>query len=534
MNRGMLKSYRGFVPLLLLLSISGCTLYQDIYQDEGDLMASPVHERNDTRAVPQEELADEPSVEQNESNKTVALVLKKEPLTGDTEANVTVSEPPKETLAVPLRAIQSRPIRRVSTTTDEKDHKNFAFDLIQKGYEDNNTLFIIGGIQGDEPGGFMAASLVATRYNITKGSVWVIPNLNFYSIIKRSRGPFGDMNRKFASLQESDPDYEAICKIKSYIADESVKVIVNLHDGSGYYRKEHIDEEHSPKKWGQCSIVDQARLDCEYGDLERISAKVIEHVNTNLIRQEDRYSFNNTRTAEGNEEMAKTLTYFAVKNNKAAFGNEASKNLPTHERIYYHLLALEKYMDIMGIEFEREFALTPEAIKQEINSNIHITLDDNRIRLPLQDVRNILRYFPVNKDGSITYSPNNPLIKIIKENDTYTVYYGNRRLTHLKADYMDYVDIESNVRFKVDNQDTEVQFGDILSVKNDFMVRDHDEYRVNVIGFSHHSKKETEVPISKEKFMKRFSVDKEGQMFRVEFYKKDKFAGTVLVKFEDA
>ncbi|GEM_PF-427580 len=534
MNRGMLKSYRGFIPLLLLLSVSGCTFYQDIYQEDGEIMATPLPEKTTAPSVAKDKkIVDDPVLEHNSSEKTVTVSVP-ESFKGDDEANKTLYEPQDNVSIAPPLSLQRALIKRVSTTSDAKDHKNFAFDLIQKGQQDNNTLFIIGGIQGDEPGGFMAASLIATRYNITKGSVWVIPNLNFYSIIKRSRGPFGDMNRKFASLQESDPDYDAICKIKSYIANENVKLIVNLHDGSGYYREKHIDENHSPKKWGQCSIVDQAHLDSEYGDLEAISSKVIAHVNTNLIRQEDRYSFNNTRTAEGNEEMAKTLTYFAVKNNKAAFGNEASKNLPTHERIYYHLLALEKYMDIMGIEFEREFALTPEAIKKEINSNIHITLDDNRIRLPLEDVRNILRYFPVNRDGSITYSPNNPLIKIIKENDTYTVYYGNRRLTHLKADYMDYVDIESKVHFKVDNQDTEVQFGEILSVKKDFLVYDHEEYRVNVIGFSHHSKKETEIPISKEKFMKRFSIDKRGQMYRVEFYKKDKFAGTVLVKFEDA
>ena len=62
------------------------------------------------------------------------------------------------------------------------------------------TILIIGGIQGDEPGGFTAASLLVTDYEISRGEVWVVPNLNFESIIKRSRGVYGDMNRKFLKI----------------------------------------------------------------------------------------------------------------------------------------------------------------------------------------------------------------------------------------------------------------------------------------------------------------------------------------------
>ncbi len=38
----------------------------------------------------------------------------------------------------------------------------FDFTLIKKGKQDSsNTLLVVGGIQGDEPGGFMAASLLS-------------------------------------------------------------------------------------------------------------------------------------------------------------------------------------------------------------------------------------------------------------------------------------------------------------------------------------------------------------------------------------
>ena len=165
------------------------------------------------------------------------------------------------------------------------DNKSFDFDLIKKGQDDDNTLLIVGGIQGDEPGGFMAASLITTHYKIQKGSVWIVPNLNFYSIIKRSRGPYGDMNRKFAKIPKNDPDYDSIQRIKEYISSDSVKLILNLHDGSGYYRKNYVDNMHSPNRWGQSSIIDQANLDVErYGNLQEISQRVCTYLNKNLIK----------------------------------------------------------------------------------------------------------------------------------------------------------------------------------------------------------------------------------------------------------
>ncbi|WP_424565571.1 M99 family carboxypeptidase catalytic domain-containing protein [Sulfurimonas sp.] len=409
---------------------------------------------------------------------------------------------------------------------------NFNFNLIKKGKQDNNTLLIIGGIQGDEPGGFISASLLSTHYEITKGSVWIVPNLNFYSIIKRSRGPYGDMNRKFAHLSKNDPEYETVERIKNYIKDENVKLIVNLHDGSGYYRKTYVDSLHSPSRWGQCSIIDQSSIDVPvYGNLEKISLQIVEHVNKNLIKAEDFYSLHNTRTKEGDKEMEKTLTYFAINQGKAAFGNEASKNLPTNKRVYYHLLALEKYMDIMGIEYKRKFVLNPQGVYAAINNDIYISLYDEKIRLPLSQIRNILKYFPIKKDGELNFKASNPLLTIIKKDNSYTIQYGNRRLTRLKADYQVYEKNNQSVELKIDGILIKVKFGTLVEVKGNFLVKENKKYRVNVIGFTTRGRKETEIKIKKSNIPKRFSIDKRGSIYRIEYYAKEKFAGMILVKF---
>ena len=409
------------------------------------------------------------------------------------------------------------------------------FKFIKKGVQDNNTLLIVGGIQGDEPGGFMAASLLATHYEITKGSVWIVPNLNFTSIIERSRGPFGDMNRKFAYISKEDPDYVDVERIKELITKPEVKLIVNLHDGSGYFRKKFIDNYHSPYRWGQSSIIDQAKVNVPvYGNLAEISKEVCEKVNANLIRKEDIYHTHNTKTKLGDKEMEKTLTYFAINNGKAAFGNEASKELPVHERTYYHLLALEKYMHIMGIEFKRKFDLQPLALRDVIDNDIYISFYDDKIKIPLSDIRNYISYFPTKKDGTIDFKPSSPVMTVIKNsNSTYSIHYGNRRLSILEPDYLDVSEKKEDIKFKIDGEEKQIKIGSLVDVSNSFLVYPND-YRVNVIGYVNKAhKNESGLEIEKDEILQRFSLDVKGQIYRVEFYNKDdnKFAGMVLVKF---
>ncbi len=417
------------------------------------------------------------------------------------------------------------------------NNKSFDFDLIKKGQDDDNTLLIVGGIQGDEPGGFMAASLISTHYTIKSGSVWIVPNLNFYSIIKRSRGPFGDMNRKFAKLRKNDPDYDSIQRIKRYISSDNVKLVLNLHDGSGFYRKKYIDSMHSPYRWGQSSIIDQTKLDIDmYGNLEEISEKICNHVNNFLIRKEDSYLVKNTKTRLGDKEMEKTLTYFAINKGKAAFGNEASKSLPVHERAYYHLLALEEYMRVMGIEFSREFDLTPKNVKNALDNDIYISFYDEKIKLPLSKIRNNLKYFPVKKDGSLEFTPSNPLTTVIKKGNTYSVHYGNRRMVKLRADYLDMeTKKDSNIKMSIDGYEKNVEFGSIINAVNDFYITPIPGYRINVIGYKNKKyKNESGLKIKKRQILKRFSIDKKGKIYRVEFYKKKKFMGMILVNFDSS
>jgi len=161
------------------------------------------------------------------------------------------------------------------------------------------TILVVGGVQGDEPGGFSAAALLISHYRITSGAVWVVPNLNFLSIIRCSRGVYGDMNRKFADLDPGDPEYAAVQNIKHIITDPRVDAVLHLHDGWGFYSPTTVSDWQCPQRWGQSVIIDQDTLDAKrFGNLGELAATAAAAANEHLYDPIHAYHVKNTHTRE--------------------------------------------------------------------------------------------------------------------------------------------------------------------------------------------------------------------------------------------
>ena len=397
------------------------------------------------------------------------------------------------------------------------------------------TLLIIGGIQGDEPGGFTAASMLVTDYKVSKGQIWVVPNLNFESIIKRSRGVHGDMNRKFSTIPSSDPEFQTVEKIKSIIRHPDVDMVLNLHDGSGFYNPEYIDKDENPKRWGQSVVIDQSIIEADrYGDIERIANTAIHKINRSLSSSKQKFFVKNTHTSQGNEEMAKTLTYFAIQHGKPVMGLEASKNYPTHKRIMQHLMLVESLMSEIGIEFDRGFELSSRVIKDKLGNDIKLAMYDNKILFDFGEPRKRIRFVPMKVQSPVEYQTNNPLVAIINNDSHYKVRYGNRSVTTLNPEYFPYDNTLEFADFVIDGILQRVRLGTIIEVQESFSVTPLQGRRVNVIGYKHPDKRnETGITIKKKQISKRFSVDRSGQRYRVEFYRGEKYSGMVLVNFPD-
>ena len=423
----------------------------------------------------------------------------------------------------------------LSSTVFSAERLEFTIHKLESGVE-GPTVLVVGGIQGDEPGGFHAASMLVTHYEVTRGNVWVVPNLNFESIVERSRGVNGDMNRKFAHVKENDPDYRAVQRIKALIRDERVDFIFNMHDGSGFYREKHIDRLHSPRRWGQSIIIDQEVLDvARYANVGELSRRVVAQVNERLLDREHVYHVKNTRTREGDAEMAKTLTYFAINNGKAAVGLEASKTLSTAQRTYYHLNALEHFFDVLGVGVARQFPLDPVVVGRKIEENIQVAFYQNKLLLDVANARSSIRYVPLRKDAALEFEPSNPLIALKKKGKGYRVNYGNRKVTYLQPQYFEYDHSLDSVNMEVDGVEKVVSLGSLVEVRDSFQVQpDSDAYRVNVIGWARKGvNNEARQQIERGTIQRRFSIDKHGEMFRVELYRDEKFSGMILVRFSD-
>lgn len=436
----------------------------------------------------------------------------------------------------------------------DDEHGPLDFSLHEHGPGQGPTLFVVGGIQGDEPGGFSAASLLVTHYNITKGKLFVVPNLNFHSIVLRGRGLYGDMNRKFATLASNDPEFDTVSKIKELLLNPKVDAILNLHDGSGFYRPSWESAMRNPARWGQSVIIDQISIGANsYGQLENIAEKVLLRTNSLLLAPDHKYFLKNTRTAEGDKEMEKTLTFFAIKNGKPAFGVEASKDFPLPVRAYYHLQVLESFMQSLGITFERNFELTPKGVAEALSKNLEVAFFDGHVVLPLDNVRSNLTHIPLRKHDKLNFSTTSPLLTVVhaKQNSAeLEVYYGNRLLTTLRPDYLDYDHSLQKMVIYADGQEQEVRFGETIKVSRSIKIKSVPNYRVNAIGPQLNSGgSECGITLARDDFPSRFSLDQAGNTFRVEVYRQmphkvdepqgkksvsDPFAGMILVQFPDA
>jgi hypothetical protein len=395
-------------------------------------------------------------------------------------------------------------------------------------------VLVTGGIQGDEPGGFMSANLLARGYEIISGSLYVAPNLNMPSIIKKSRGVNGDMNRKFDTLSEKDPEKDVVEKIKALVLQPNVTMLVNLHDGSGFYRPKYINKMMNPNRWGNIAIIDQATLpNAIYGDLETTANKVVKELNKHLLDPKHKYHLRNTHTAKGDKEMLKSLSYFAIKNGKAAYANEASKTLPVHERVYYHLIAVEEYLKLAGIEFKRKFELTPQGVKKALDEDLSVLVCG---KFMFYSPKSRLGYIPLSNDGELEFDCDNALVALTKNKDGYNIHYGNKIVTRFTPQFFEYSNLINEIEIRIDEAESEfVILGQKISAKNSFEIIKRDGVRTNIIGYGTTPVDESGIKISKDMIKSRFSMDKDESIYRVEFYEetdsKDKFIGMILVEF---
>ncbi len=408
--------------------------------------------------------------------------------------------------------------------------------LIKKeNIDSNTTLLVIGGIHGDEPGGYFSASLLATHYTINSKNLWIIPNLNRESIIEDNRGIHGDMNRKFASIKKMDKDRAIVEEVKKIILEKKVSLVLNLHDGHGFYRQKDNGSIFNPTAWGQTCVIDQCNLkqDQPFGNLNNIALTVKNNVNKRLLKEHHSFNVKNTKTKYDDEAMQLSLTYFAVTNNKPAFAIETSKNLSTlAQKVFYQLLAIEEYMKIMDIKYKRDFELNVKNLSTILKDYGTLKIN-NTILLNLCDIKNTLSFIPIKSESNM-FNFSHPLGVVKKYKGKFIVFVGNKKITELKPQYFKLSQTCSeDFTLEVDGKSLKVKKATEFYVNDDFTVRTSKDYRVNIIGFSAKGYlDESGLEISMKGLNRKFSLDKESKVYRIEIYKNDEFCSMLMVHFK--
>ena len=412
---------------------------------------------------------------------------------------------------------------------------NLNFELYKKeSNKEGNTLLIIGGIHGDEPGGYFAPAFLEKYYKIKSGNVWIVPNINGHSIMANTRGIYDDMNRKFSTIDKKDPDYNVITKIKKIILDKKVDLVLNLHDGYGFYRNKYENAIFNPNAWGQATIIDQEKIKglSKFGNLDEIASQVNNTLNSDKLFQ-DFHSFGvkNTETKFKDEQMKLSLTFFAVTNNKPAFAIETSKNITdlTH-KVIYQLKSIEEFMNIMHIEFERQFDMDNyEDVKNKIFDFGKVKINNN-IAFDLSDIKKTTRFIPLKKDNN-DFKFEHSLGAVKFKDNIYEIYIGNIKVADFYPQVFELAKTKNSIKIEVDGKVIETAFANEIDIKNEFKILKSD-FRVNIIGYSKTGvDSEDDILINEKEILDAYSIDNKKRKYRAEFYKDGKFYGMIVLNF---
>ncbi len=222
------------------------------------------------------------------------------------------------------------------------------------GKKEGKTLLLIGGIQGDEPGGFLSADHYAD-FSLAKGNLIVVPRANFQSILLKRRKINEDMNRKFAEDKQFTYETNIVNVLKKLIAESDG--LLNLHDGSGFYSSKWESPQRNPKRYGQSIIADaETFVNQKTGqviELGKIARDMVKKINVEIENPRHYFHFNDHQTVQKDsqhKEQRKSATFYALYTHSIpAFGIETSKSLPMETKVRHHNLAINAFMEYLGI-----------------------------------------------------------------------------------------------------------------------------------------------------------------------------------------
>ncbi|MEF3254713.1 MAG: hypothetical protein K6348_03990 [Deferribacterales bacterium] len=414
------------------------------------------------------------------------------------------------------------------------------------GKKPGNKGLIVGGIQGDEPGGYLSADMYVDTV-LEKGDLIIIPRANFKSIILFNRGADGDMNRRFIDKKTQHLMDDVVDIIKKLMGE--VDFFLHLHDGSGFYNPKYINPLRNPNRWGQSIIVDADKYVCGNNiiNLKEIALNIIKKTNEKIENRQYHFQYFNTDTDNPNtkyKDMKKTATYYALKNFCIpSFGLETSKNLPNNEtKLLHKKYLIDNFLEHFDIVKSNHFEIfLPKPILNYIiislDNETRIVQDKEIVNVKANQVLKInnissnykrglscdILWFNGLNDGGIEYVIKNDTEIICRKDNfkiaTITLKINREKLAGVNTNNKFLIHLNNEEKY-IDNGETiTVKYGSVLKLIN---FNGNSNIPINLRGFvppnakfNDGDDKNIDIKIDNKTLIKRFAVEKNSNKYEV-------------------
>ena len=214
------------------------------------------------------------------------------------------------------------------------------------------TIFIQGGIQGDEQAGFISAQILS-RSKIANGRLIIIPRANIPSIHMLRRQIFVDMNRRFDKDYNKYYEDRLVRGVKFFL--KQADALIHLHEGSGFHSPTYVNKLRNPNRYGQSIIIDA--LEYDKIPLGKVANQALANVNSTIANPNYHFTLFNMKTFQKNSEHAeqtKSMTGYAVnKLGIPAYAVEVSKDIvQLGWKVHQQLKLVKELLTLHGIEIE--------------------------------------------------------------------------------------------------------------------------------------------------------------------------------------
>jgi hypothetical protein len=222
-----------------------------------------------------------------------------------------------------------------------------------QGKKPGPTVMVQGGIQGDEPCGYLTAQIL-TFADLTKGNLIIVPRANYPSVVEGKRSINVDLNRRFD--QEYTQYYEDyLARVIKFLVQSS-DALIHLHEGSGFYCPRYVNRYQNPKCYGQSVIIDTAVYKDRIHLAETVKT-VLPCLNKEIITNKYRFQLFNTKTHSSQTqypEQRKSLTAYALQEcGIPAMAIEVSKDISNITwKIKQQLRATASFLYHFGLRLE--------------------------------------------------------------------------------------------------------------------------------------------------------------------------------------